>query len=142
LCSLAPFKFSMSRSTLLLLAAVFCGANIALVQPIAQAKTKVEIARIAKNITLRIEAVGADTRGSGILLQKQGDVYTVLTAGHVVAKGSSFKITAFDGQIYSSISVRSAGSIAISTRMKYNVPFSWKRIYNESLLNRLKTENH
>jgi hypothetical protein len=32
--------------------------------------------------------------------------------------------------------------IAISTRMKYNVPFSWKRIYNESLLNRLKTENH
>jgi tetratricopeptide (TPR) repeat protein len=99
----------MSRSTSLLLAAVFCGANVALVQPIAQAKTKVEIARIAKNITLRIEAVGADTRGSGILLQKQGDVYTVLTAGHVVAKGSSFKITAFDGQVYSSISVRSAG---------------------------------
>jgi hypothetical protein len=31
--------------------------------------------------------------------------------------------------------------IAILTRMKYNIPCSWKRKYNESLFNRLEAEN-
>lgn len=56
-----------------LLSAIFCGVNVALVQTVTQAKTKVEIGRIAKSVTLRIESVGTSEKGSGILLQRQGD---------------------------------------------------------------------
>jgi tetratricopeptide (TPR) repeat protein len=96
----------MYRSALIL-PAIFCGANIAIVQTIAQAKTKVEIGRIAKNITVRIETVGSEEKGSGILIQKEGDVYDVLTAAHVVKARSdfAFKIVTPDGIVHSSMSV-------------------------------------
>jgi hypothetical protein len=51
-------------------------------------------------------------------------------------------ILVMDEYVFNNKITRENQIIAISTRMKYNVPFSWKRIYNESLLNRLKTENH
>jgi tetratricopeptide (TPR) repeat protein len=99
----------MYRSKLLL-SAVFCGAQLALISTIAEAKTKVEIGRIAKSITVRIETIGSENQGSGVILQKQGDVYTALTAAHVLAKGSSFKIHTPDGKVYESISVRKANT--------------------------------
>lgn len=94
----------------LLLSAIFCGVNIALVQTVTQAKTKVEIGRIAKSVTLRIESVGTSEKGSGILLQKQGDTYTVLTAAHVVKNAEVFRIITPDGNVHKSISVRTANS--------------------------------
>ncbi len=39
------------------------------------------VARIAKAITVRIEGA---TQGSGVLVKKEGNRYTVLTAWHVV----------------------------------------------------------
>jgi len=47
----------------------------------AQAKDKAKIQRIAKAITVRIEGA---TQGSGVLVKKKGNRYTVLTAWHVV----------------------------------------------------------
>ncbi len=47
----------------------------------AEAKDASEIARIAKAITVRIEGA---TQGSGVLVKKEGNRYTVLTAWHVV----------------------------------------------------------
>ncbi len=40
------------------------------------------VARIAKAITVRIEGA---TQGSGVLVKKEGNRYTVLTAWHVVS---------------------------------------------------------
>jgi tetratricopeptide (TPR) repeat protein len=92
------------------------GATIALVQPnIASAKSSVEIAKTARAITVLITE--PDGVGSGVLLQRQGDIYTVLTAAHVVKNKASYKITTPDDRKYDIISssIRSApGSIDLA----------------------------
>jgi tetratricopeptide (TPR) repeat protein len=100
------------RCSLLLCSAALVGANLAVVQPAASAKTAVEIGRIAKNITVLINATGSGGSGSGTILQKQGNTYTILTAAHVVSAGKSLKLTTVDGQVYQPIpnSVRRAGN--------------------------------
>jgi tetratricopeptide (TPR) repeat protein len=47
--------------------------------------TKEAIAKIAQQSTVRITST-ANTYGSGVIIQKQGNTYTLLTAKHVVAK--------------------------------------------------------
>jgi S1-C subfamily serine protease len=79
---------------------------VALVQNVAVAKSAPEINQIAQAITVRI-AVGQGN-GSGILLQKNGDIYTVLTAAHVV-KGESagqLTVTTADDKQHKAIEVR------------------------------------
>jgi hypothetical protein len=73
----------MYRSSLFLTAALV-GTNVALVQQVAAAASAVDVGQIAKDITVEIKAVDSSHIGSGILLQRQGGIYTVLTAGHVV----------------------------------------------------------
>jgi tetratricopeptide (TPR) repeat protein/V8-like Glu-specific endopeptidase len=75
-------------------------AMVALVQNVAVAKTAREVNQIAQAITVKV-AVGQGN-GSGILLQKNGDVYTVLTAAHVVngKAESQLTITTNDDQQY------------------------------------------
>ena len=65
---------------------VFLGAAVSsagrtVVQSPAQAKTAETISRIAKDITVLIEGA---TQGSGVLVARNGNTYTVLTAWHVV----------------------------------------------------------
>jgi S1-C subfamily serine protease len=76
------------------------GISVGLVQPIALAgKSPMEIYDAAQDISVKI--ANREGNGSGILLQKQGDVYTVLTAAHVVRDPrASFKITTPDDQEY------------------------------------------
>jgi hypothetical protein len=75
------------------------GATIALVQPnIAAAKSSVEIADTAKAITVLITE--PNSVGSGVILQRQGDTYTVLTAAHVVKNAASYKIATSDDRSY------------------------------------------
>jgi S1-C subfamily serine protease len=111
----------------IILPAVFCGVNIALVQMVAQSKTKVEIARAARSITVRIEIVGSEVKGSGILIQKEEEVYAVLTAAHVVGTGESFKIITPDGTVHSSTSVRKINGdldlavVSFKSNQKYQV---------------------
>jgi S1-C subfamily serine protease len=73
-------------------------ATIPLVQTVAIAKTSVEVAEIAKTITVLITT--PSTQGSGVIIQHQGDVYTVLTTAHVVKKKVDYKITAPDDRQY------------------------------------------
>jgi tetratricopeptide (TPR) repeat protein len=93
-------------------------ATIPLVQPnIAAAKNSAEIAKTARAITVLITEPGGV--GSGIVLQRQGDIYTVLTAAHVIKnKGKvDYKITTPDDRKYDIISssIRSApGSIDLA----------------------------
>jgi len=58
------------------------------------------IARIAKAITVRIEG---STQGSGVIVKREGNRYTVLTAWHVVSgnqPGEEVDIYTLDGQRY------------------------------------------
>jgi tetratricopeptide (TPR) repeat protein len=93
------------------LAAALLGTNVAVVQQVAGAKSAVEVGRIAKAITVEIKAIGSTDIGSGILLQRQGDVYTVLTSGHVANKSAAFTIKTADGQVQQAI----AGSIRLAS---------------------------
>jgi V8-like Glu-specific endopeptidase len=72
-------------------------------QPLLVAKSAVEVNRVARSITVKIAT--ARGNGSGILLQKQGDVYTLLTAAHVVRnkQGSYTITTAEDGVSHQSL---------------------------------------
>jgi S1-C subfamily serine protease len=95
------------------LTGLLVGTNVVLVQQAVVAKSPQEVARVAKNITVSIKTVGTTNVGSGILLQRQGDVYTVLTAGHVVSKPQGvFTLKTVDGQVHRAIagSVRLPGS--------------------------------
>jgi hypothetical protein len=51
------------------------------------AKTANEIRSEAKAVTVKIDADGKP--GSGVLIQKQGQVYTLVTNRHVVCPGDS-----------------------------------------------------
>jgi tetratricopeptide (TPR) repeat protein len=84
------------------------GATVALVQPIAVAKSSVEIAKTAREITVLITE--PNSVGSGVILQRQGEIYTVLTAAHVVKNKANYTITTSDNRKYQMIgsSIRSA----------------------------------
>jgi tetratricopeptide (TPR) repeat protein len=91
------------------------GATIALVQPIAAAKSSVEIGKTAQAITVQITE--PNNVGSGVILQRQGEIYTVLTAAHVVQNKANYTITTPDDRKYQIISssIRSApGSIDLA----------------------------
>lgn len=126
----------MYRSYLFFTAALI-GTAIALVQPMALAKSSLEVGRIAKAITVEIKQVGSDKVGSGILLQKQGAVYTVLTAGHVVNSGA-FTLRTSDGQVHQVISgsVRSSGNNIDLAVLKFrsNNNYSLAKIGTSKLL--------
>ncbi|WP_310418459.1 trypsin-like peptidase domain-containing protein [Chamaesiphon sp. OTE_8_metabat_110] len=77
-------------------------ATIPLIQTSALAKTSVEIGDTARAITVAISE--PQSVGSGVILQQQGDTYTVLTAAHVVRNKVAYKITTSDDRQYSVIS--------------------------------------
>jgi S1-C subfamily serine protease len=77
-------------------------AAVALVQTAVLAKSATEVNDIAQAIAVKIATTSGN--GSGILLQKQGDVYTILTAAHVVKnERASYTITTPDGRTYQPI---------------------------------------
>jgi S1-C subfamily serine protease len=89
-----------------------CFAAPALVQQIAMAKSPTEVGEVATAITVEMKSTSNGKVGSGILLQRQGDVYTVLTAAHVL-KGSNFMtIKTADGITHRSLtrSMRQTGN--------------------------------
>jgi tetratricopeptide (TPR) repeat protein len=81
----------MHRSSWLVTAALV-GINVALVQQVATAKSAEEVGSIATAITVEIKTENPEHKGSGILLQRQQDVYTVLTVKHVVQNCQGFLV--------------------------------------------------
>ena len=64
----------------------------------AQAQNKEAIAKVAKAITVRIEGA---TQGSGVIVEREGKRYKVLTAWHVVSDhlpGEELAIYTHDGK--------------------------------------------
>jgi tetratricopeptide (TPR) repeat protein len=60
------------------------GLSIALVQPqIAVAQSSADVAKIGKEITVLIDS---ENPGSGVIIKREGNTYTVMTAAHVLRK--------------------------------------------------------
>jgi tetratricopeptide (TPR) repeat protein/V8-like Glu-specific endopeptidase len=98
----------MSSSSWFLMA-VLMGTNFVLVQPAAVAKSSAEVQDIAKAVTVEIKLQNNNSNGSGIIIQKQGDLYTLVTNRHVIcgatdctniSVGEIFTIQMPDGQKY------------------------------------------
>ena len=80
-----------------LLSSALIGASIVIVQPQAtNALSTQQVGEIAQGITVLIEATDKSGNGSGVIIQKQGNTYTVLTAAHVVAKQKQYEISTAD----------------------------------------------
>ena len=111
------------------------GATICLVQP-AVARSPVEIGDTAKAITVLITE--PNNVGSGVILQQQGDTYTVLTAAHVVKSKASYKITTPDNRKYDIISssIRSSpGNIDLAVvKFKSTTKYPTAKLGNCNLL--------
>lgn len=91
------------------LAAIFftiTGASISIFAQSAYGSSAIEVGRIAKAVTVLINS--PQSNGSGVLIQKNGNSYTVLTAAHVVRdQPQTFVITTQDGQKYQTTSINS-----------------------------------
>lgn len=87
------FGFSRFNSLPGLLTGTAVVAAIVISQPVS-AKTAKEVAKIAVPTTVRIDSsAGANAGGSGVIIAKNGNTYTVLTANHVVAsQAQEYKI--------------------------------------------------
>jgi S1-C subfamily serine protease len=70
------------------------GVSVALVQmQPAQALTKVEVSKMAQSVTVMIQnAQNSGDAGSGIIIKREGETYTVLTAHHVVENSPNYKV--------------------------------------------------
>ncbi|MFB2982046.1 serine protease [Microseira sp. BLCC-F43] len=75
-----------------------------------QASTQLSVEQLqslAKSLTVKV--LSQEVLGSGILLQKQGSVYTIVTNAHVLRSGDPpYKIETPDGKIYSAVVVKTA----------------------------------
>lgn len=80
-----------------LLPSLFLGTSIALTQvQTATAQSSPQIAKQAKQITVSINSI--NSKGSGVIINKSGNNYTVLTAGHVVGRQDQYEIVTSDNQ--------------------------------------------
>ncbi|MBW4616729.1 MAG: serine protease [Desmonostoc vinosum HA7617-LM4] len=74
------------------------GTAIIVVQSqIAIGLTATEISAIATEITVRIDG---ENTGTGIIIERQGNTYKVVTNAHVVSKQGSYTLQTNDGQTY------------------------------------------
>ncbi|MGB7377426.1 MAG: trypsin-like peptidase domain-containing protein [Rivularia sp. (in: cyanobacteria)] len=79
------------------------GASIVLVQPQVTntALSPEQVGEIAQGITVLIETTDKKDNGSGVIIQKQGNTYTVLTAAHIVrSSNQKYEIVTPDKQRY------------------------------------------
>jgi S1-C subfamily serine protease len=80
------------------LSAAILGVSVALVQmQPAQALTKVEVSKVAQSITVMIQNdQNPQMPGSGIIIKREGETYTILTAHHVVKQSGNYKVMTSD----------------------------------------------
>jgi S1-C subfamily serine protease len=98
----------MYRSSLFLTAALI-GTTMALIQSVAVAKLPSEIESVARAVTVEIKLQQNGSVGSGVIINKKGDLYTLVTNRHVICGASNCQNTSesevyslglFDGQKY------------------------------------------
>ncbi|MEO0376131.1 MAG: serine protease, partial [Cyanobacteria bacterium P01_A01_bin.17] len=67
---------------------------------IASALSATEVNQIAKDITVRVDS---QTPGSGVLIKREGNTYTLLTAAHVVATADDYEVVTQEGRRYPAV---------------------------------------
>jgi tetratricopeptide (TPR) repeat protein len=74
--------------------AAFLGVGAVLVQiQSAQALSKAEVSKVAQSVTVMIQnAQNPQDTGSGVIIKREGETYTVLTARHVVERSPDYKL--------------------------------------------------
>jgi hypothetical protein len=77
---------------------VITGFSLAIVQPYNAIASSVDVSRIATDITVKIESKKSGSIGSGVLIGRRGNIYSVLACWHVVDSKSPLIITTPDGQ--------------------------------------------
>ncbi len=70
-------------------------------RPIVAQSSQDNLKQIAQSITVKILA--GDSRGSGIIVAKQGQTYTVVTSAHGVQGEKTYRIQTPDGKVYTAI---------------------------------------
>jgi S1-C subfamily serine protease/Tfp pilus assembly protein PilF len=86
--------FLMDRSCLLVAVTLVVNTFV-LVPPAAIAKSTAEIASITRAVTVEIRLQHNKTNGSGVIVHRQGDLYTLVTNRHVICgKGTCDRISA------------------------------------------------
>jgi tetratricopeptide (TPR) repeat protein len=82
--------------------AAILGIWFALIQvQTSQVLSQLEIKNIAQSITVLIRNSQNSTWGSGVIIRRDNQVYTVLTARHVIEGETALKLTLSDGKVYS-----------------------------------------
>jgi tetratricopeptide (TPR) repeat protein/V8-like Glu-specific endopeptidase len=80
------------------------------------ANSAIEVGRMAKSVTVLINS--PQSTGSGVLIQKSGNIYTVLTAAHVVRDQDKSKaltiITTQDGQKFAVTAINATKDIDLA----------------------------
>jgi serine protease Do len=76
--------------------------------PAAEPYRPSDLRSYAQTITVKI-LTGVQQWSSGILMQRQGTTYTVLTNQHVLRTGKFYRIQTFDGRVYPAIVGSDAG---------------------------------
>ena len=128
----------MSSKISLWVGLIGVSATIPLVQTVAIAKSQVEVSAIATSISVLITS--STGQGSGVILKHEGDIYTVLTAAHVVKKKVSYQITTPDEQqheVISSSIVSAPGDIDLAVvKFKATTKYPLAKLGNCNILTR------
>ncbi|MBW4631921.1 MAG: serine protease, partial [Iphinoe sp. HA4291-MV1] len=110
------------------LPAMLIGAAVVVVEPqLAVALTPVQVNNIAKEFTVLITGKGT---GSGVIFERKGDTYSVMTNQHVVAYDGRYEIQTPDGIRYPVYHRRVLPGLDIAilqftSNKKYNVGYFW-----------------
>jgi Trypsin-like peptidase domain/TPR repeat/Tetratricopeptide repeat len=81
--------------------AAILGIGFALIQVHnSQALSPIEIKKIAQSITILIQNTHDSSWGAGVIIRRDHQTYTVLTARHVIEGETALKLTLPDGKIY------------------------------------------
>ena len=68
-----------------------------------------KLRQLAESFTVKILA--ADSRGSGIIIRRQGELYTALTNSHVLTLGDSFRVQTPDGKTHTAELIKKDDSL-------------------------------
>jgi tetratricopeptide (TPR) repeat protein len=111
----------MHRSSIFLTAALV-GTTVALVQPLAAAKSTAELEAIAKAVTVEIKLPRENKNGSGVIIHKRGNLYTLVTNRHVICGSSKCR----------SISTDRVFTLELPDGNKYKVPIGSIKLLGSS----------
>jgi tetratricopeptide (TPR) repeat protein len=91
-------------------------------------QSSVEVGKIAKGITVLIQGKSSNSQGSGVIVKKYKNTYTVITAAHVFGEGDKYEIITPDNQRYTinysdvkKLKNVDLASVKFTSKQNYNV---------------------